>query len=425
MGSAMASGSVFSEGRVGSIRYSFPKDKIKVLLLENIHPSGLAMLKDEGFDVQTSPKAMEEAELVQAIQDVHILGIRSKTRVTEAVLHSAKRLLAVGCFCIGTDQVNLVEAERRGVPVFNAPFSNTRSVAELVIAEIVLLARKLGDRSGEMHQGMWNKSASGSFEVRGKTIGIVGYGHIGTQVSILAEAMGMRVIYYDIIPQLPLGNSSPCSSLDELLESADFVSLHVPKSDLTNGMIGPREIAKMKSGSYLINNARGTVVDLEALAGALKSGHLAGAAIDVFPLEPAKNGPNFSSPLQQCPNTILTPHIGGSTVEAQEKIGQEVATLLIKFVNGGSTVGAVNFPNLELPFSANSHRILSIHRNKPGVLRDINNIFAGLDTNVRTQVLGTTQEIGYLIVDVEKETSDETKEGISDLAASIRTRILY
>mmetsp|Transcript_19705 Transcript_19705/g.28682 ORF Transcript_19705/g.28682 Transcript_19705/m.28682 type:complete len:468 (-) Transcript_19705:97-1500(-) len=408
-----------------SIAYSFPKSKIKVLLLENISATAVKLFERQSFCVETIPKALSVEELKEKIADVHVLGIRSKTKVTAEVLDAAKRLLCVGCFCIGTDQVDLDYAQGIGIPVFNSPFANTRSVAELVTSEIIALSRQYPDRSMELHRGHWNKVSKGCWEVRGKTLGIVGYGHIGTQVAVLAESLGMHVVYYDIIPKLPLGNSQKCETLEELLEEADFVTLHVPKAVETVNLIGEKQIAMMKKGSYLINASRGTVVDLSALAKALNRGHVAGAAIDVFEKEPEKNGPGFQHPLQGCPNTILTPHIGGSTVEAQANIGEEVASALIKLVNHGATINAVNFPNLELPYHAECHRILNIHVNKAGVLRDINDIFARCDTNVRAELLGTTAAIGYLVVDVEKKTSDETKRLISELPASIRTRILY
>mmetsp|Transcript_5479 Transcript_5479/g.16332 ORF Transcript_5479/g.16332 Transcript_5479/m.16332 type:complete len:467 (+) Transcript_5479:152-1552(+) len=413
------------DSRTSSIKYSFPKNKIKVLLLENISSTAVKLFQSEGFTVETYPKALTNEELTERIADVHILGIRSKTKVTAAALNNAKRLLCIGCFCIGTDQVDLECAEKLGIPVFNSPFANTRSVAELVLAEVITLSRQLADRSSEMHRGEWNKVAKGCWEIRGKTLGIVGYGHIGTQVAILAEAFGMHVIYYDVVPKLPLGNSRACESLEELLDDADFVTLHVPRAPETVNLISEKEMAQMKKGAYLINASRGTVVDLTALAAALNRGHLAGAAVDVFEKEPERNGPGFQHVLQGCPNTILTPHIGGSTMEAQAKIGEEVTHALIRLVNHGSTINSVNFPNVELPFHAECHRILNVHINKAGVLRDINEIFAACDTNVRAEVLGTTKNIGYLVIDVEKQTSEETKQSISKLQASIRTRILY
>lgn len=410
---------------VTPLHFSFPKSKIRVLLLENVHQSALDIFENEGFQIETSPKALAEAELTERIRGVHVLGIRSKTRVTEAVLAAADKLLAVGCFCIGTDQVDLAAAESSGVPVFNAPFSNTRSVAELVLAEIIALSRTFVDKSADLHNGIWSKSAAGCNEVRGKVLGIVGYGHIGSQLSVMAEALGLAVIYYDIIPVLPIGRAVAVESMQELLRKADFVSLHVPRSPMTFNLIGNDELLSMKPGAKLINASRGTVVDVHALAEALKSGHIGGAAIDVFPTEPAKNGPGFESPLRGLANVILTPHIGGSTTEAQVNIGREVATSLTNYVNLGSTSTAVNFPRLDMPFSSNSHRVLNIHKNVPGVLRDINQILTDCGANVAAQLLSTSEQIGYIIIDVDKETGLETKEAISQLANSISTRILY
>jgi len=420
---------------------SFPKNKIKILLLENVHTVAVDLFNKQDFQVETLKGALTEEELKEKIKDVHALGIRSKTRVTASVLKEANRLLCIACFCIGTDQVDLDAAEERGVPVFNSPFSNSRSVAELMIAEIISLSRRLGDKTKEMHRGIWDKSAKDCHEIRGKTLGIVGYGHIGSQLSVLAEAMGMKVIYYDIVTVLALGNSRACESLDELLRTADFVTLHVPKTDQTFKMISAPQLQMMKKNSYLLNASRGTVVDLEALAEALKSGHLAGAAVDVYPVEPESNIKDWINVLQDCPNTILTPHIGGSTEEAQAAIGAEVAEKVIKLINTGATASAVNFPQVDLPQSPNSHRILNIHRNVPGVLKvtasprytnpnttnhilkHINSILA--ENNVVAQVLATHKQIGYLVLDVEKETSHTIKKEISQLAASLRTRILY
>jgi D-3-phosphoglycerate dehydrogenase / 2-oxoglutarate reductase len=404
---------------------SFPKEKINILLLENIHDSARQMFADEGFHVETMSTAMSEAELEQRIADVHVLGIRSKTYVSERVLANAKRLLSLGCFCIGTNQVELAAANRRGVPVFNAPFSNTRSVAEMVIAEIVFLARQLGDRSREVHAGKWRKVATNSFEVRGKTVGIVGYGHIGRQVGVLAETMGMRVIFYDRATKLSMGNNRVCGSLGELLAEADFVTLHVPATRETHEMIGAAELAQMKKGSYLINASRGTVVVIPALAAAIKSGHIIGAAIDVFPEEPESNGDGFVTELQNLPNVILTPHIGGSTGEAQAAIGREVATSLLKFVNAGHTTGAVNFPQVELAQPPGTHRILNVHRNVPGVLRDVNNIVSGLNANIAGQMLSTDADIGFLVMDLEQDVAGEVRDRIAALSTNIRTRILY
>ncbi|MCB1177890.1 MAG: phosphoglycerate dehydrogenase, partial [Leptospiraceae bacterium] len=322
---------------------SYPKDKINVLLLENIHENGFNLFKDDGFNVQLFKEAFSEEKLIEVLPKTHILGIRSKTNITAKALAHADRLLSIGCFCIGTNQVDLVEAEKKGIPVFNAPYSNTRSVAELVLAEVIMLARKASDQSMGMHVGKWNKVASGCFEVRGKTLGVVGYGHIGSQVSVIAESFGMRVVFYDIQTKLPLGNAKLCNSFEELLEESDFVTLHVPESPDTINLIGKKEIALMKKGSYLLNLSRGTVVDIDALVDALKSGHLAGAGIDVFPVEPASNKDPFESPLMGVPNVILTPHIGVSTEEAQKHIVLEVVCKMIKYVNNGTTPFCVNF----------------------------------------------------------------------------------
>jgi D-3-phosphoglycerate dehydrogenase len=404
---------------------SFPKEKIKVLLLENIHESANELFGAEHFHVERLTTALSEAELKKRIADVHVLGIRSKTQVSAAALAEARRLLTLGCFCIGTNQVELAAANKRGVPVFNAPFSNTRSVAEMVLAEIVFLARQLGDRSREVHEGKWRKVATGSYEVRGKTLGIIGYGHIGRQIGVLAEALGMRVMFYDRATKLPMGNNRSVSTLGELLGEADFVSLHVPATRETHEMIGKDELAAMKKGSYLLNASRGTVVQIQPLADALKSGHLAGAAIDVFPEEPESNGDGFVTPLQNLPNVILTPHIGGSTGEAQASIGREVATSLIRFVNTGTTTGAVNFPQIEAEQAPGTHRILNVHRNVPGVLRDVNRIVSDRNANIQAQMLSTDADIGYLIMDLDQDVSLDVRDDIAKLDTSIKTRILY
>jgi len=404
---------------------SFPKSEIKILLLENVHPVAHEAFASEGFHVETVKGALPEDELAAKVRDVHVVGLRSKTQITPRVLDEAKRLLTVGAFCIGTNQIALSHANKRGVPVFNAPFSNTRSVAELILAEIVMLSRHLGDRSREVHEGTWSKVAVGSHEVRGHTIGIVGYGHIGSQIGVLAEAFGMRVIFYDIIAKLPMGNNRAMSKLEDVLAEADFVTLHVPETPQTKNMIGAAELARMKKGACLLNASRGTVVDIDALAAALKTGHIGGAAVDVYPSEPASNSDGFQSPLRNLPNVILTPHIGGSTEEAQEAIGKEVSSALIKFVNQGATTGAVNFPQVELPASRGAHRILNIHRNQPGVLRDINKIVSDLDANIRAQLLSTDPDIGYLIMDLDQDVSQDVRKGVADLPASIRTRILF
>jgi D-3-phosphoglycerate dehydrogenase / 2-oxoglutarate reductase len=405
---------------------SFPKDQIKVLLLENVHQTAHEIFGGEGFQVEALKGSLPADELAAKIADVHVLGIRSKTQVRGDVLQHARRLLTLGCFCIGTNQVELDAANRRGIPVFNAPFANTRSVAELMIAEIVTLARQLGDRSREVHAGKWNKVAANCWEVRGKTLGIVGYGHIGRQLGVLAEGMGMRVLFYDIMSKLPMGNNAALPSLQELLAAADFVSLHVPETPSTKNMIGAGELAAMKKGAYLLNASRGSVVDIPALAAALKSGHIGGAAVDVYPEEPEKNNADgFVTPLQNLPNVILTPHIGGSTSEAQAAIGREVATSLVKFVNAGATTGAVNFPGVEPPETRGAHRILNVHRNVPGVLRDINKIVSDANANIQSQILATDSNIGYLVMDINRDVSNEVSKGIAALETNIRTRILY
>ena len=404
---------------------SFPKDQIKFLLLENVHQSAHELIRSEGFALEAVPRSLKEDELAQKLRDVHVLGIRSKTQVTARALAEARRLLSVGCFCIGTNQVDLAAANGRGVPVFNAPFSNTRSVAELIICEVIALARQLGDRSREVHEGRWRKAAAGSFEVRGKTLGVIGYGHIGSQVGVLAEALGMRVIFYDHTSKLPMGNNRACASLAELLAAADFVTLHVPATPQTEKMIGASELALMRAGSYLLNASRGSVVDLPALAEALRSGHLSGASVDVYPDEPESNSDGFATPLRGLPNVLLTPHVAGSTIEAQEAIGREVATSLIKFVNAGATTGAVNFPQVEVPQARGAHRILNAHRNVPGVLRDINRIVSEKGANIQAQVLATDPNIGYLVMDLDQDVSSDVKKGIAALPTSIKTRILY
>jgi D-3-phosphoglycerate dehydrogenase len=404
---------------------SFPKSEIKVLLLENIHPVAAETLRGEGFQVETAKSALPESELVQRARDIHVLGIRSKTQVTPAVLGDARRMLTVGAFCIGTNQIALGHANRAGVPVFNAPFSNTRSVAELILAEVVMLSRHLGDRSREVHDGRWRKLASGSHEVRGRTIGIVGYGHIGSQVGVLAEAFGMRVVFFDVVAKLPMGNNRALARLEDVLDVADFVTLHVPETAQTRNLIGAAELGRMRPGACLLNASRGTVVAIDALADALRRGHIGGAAIDVYPDEPESNSDGFASPLRGLPNVILTPHIGGSTEEAQEAIGREVATALIKYVNTGATTRAVNFPQIELPLSPGAHRILNVHRNVPGVLRDINRIVSDHNANIRAQVLSTDPDIGYLIMDLDQDLSQDVKRAIAGLDTSIKTRILF
>jgi D-3-phosphoglycerate dehydrogenase len=404
---------------------SFPKDQIKVLLLENIHQLAHDMFRGEGYQVEALSTALGEEALIERIKDVHILGIRSKTQVSEAVLARANRLLTIGAFCIGTNQIDLKGAKSRGIACFNAPFGNTRSVAEMVLAEVVMLARRLGQRSAEMHQGIWRKVSADCHEVRGKTLGIVGYGNIGTQVGALAEHFGMRVIFYDVVSKLPHGNTRGCNTLAEVLKNSDFLTLHVPATPTTKWMIGPKELEQMKKGSHLINASRGTVVVIPALVEALKSGHLAGAAIDVFPEEPESNINDYHTPLQGLENVILTPHIGGATEEAQANIGEEVPTSLIRYINSGSTLRSVNLPEVNLAPTTDTHRILNIHKNVPGVLSEINRIVAGLGANIQAQALATDADVGYLVLDTDRAVSNEVKAAIEALKTSIRTRILY
>ena len=408
---------------------SFPKDKIHVVLLEGIHPSAVQTFSEDGYTtVQTHKSTLEGDALVQAVHDAHIVGIRSRTKLTAEVLGHARRLITVGCFCIGTDQVDLAFAAERGVPVFNAPFSNTRSVAELVIAELILLIRGVPARNAQLHRGIWNKSAEGAHEVRGKTLGIVGYGHIGTQVGVLAEALGMRVIYYDIVTTLALGNAMPVKSLDALLSQADVVTLHVPDTPLTRGMMGAREIARMKPGASLINASRGLVVDIEALSAALEGGRLLGAALDVFPEEPTGRDEQFRSPLCRLDQVILTPHIGGSTEEAQESIGVEVAEKLVRYSNLGATLTAVNFPEVSLSDHPGMHRVIHIHQNRPGLLSQINNVFSRHGLNICSESLETNARIGYVVIDVEAKATADTqavRQELEHIDGTIRTRVLY
>lgn len=404
---------------------SYPKEKINVLLLENIHPAAVGIFHSERFKVEVVAGSLGPDDLAHRVKSAHILGIRSKTQLTAEVLNNARRLLAVGAFCIGTNQIDLRAAASLGLPVFNAPFSNTRSVAELVISHIIALLRRIPEKSQAAHKGMWLKSAEGSFEARGKTVGIVGYGHIGSQVSVMAEALGMNVIYFDIVAKLGLGNAKSISDLDQLLASSDLVTLHVPATPATEYMIDKRAISKMKNGSYLINYSRGNVVDIDALAGGLSDGRIAGAAIDVFPEEPKAKGEAFSSRLQGLDNVILTPHIGGSTLEAQENIGTEVAEKLVKFMNNGSTTFAVNVPQVELPVQEGSHRILHFHKNEPGVLQRINSLFGEKKINVLAQYLMTDPEVGYLVMDVSKEVDVDILGDLKKIPETIRARILY
>jgi len=407
-------------------KFSLDKNKINVLLLEGIHQSAVNAFKEAGYtNVEYLKTALDGAELDQKIKDVHILGIRSRTNLTTEVLKKAKKLFAVGCFSIGTNQVDLKAAKNFGIPVFNAPFSNTRSVAELVIAEIIMLMREVPAKNAAAHRGAWLKAAQNSFEVRGKNLGIIGYGHIGTQVSILAESLGMNVFYYDIEKKLNIGKAVTCHSLDELLRISDAVTLHVPENELTANMISAPQLALMRKGSLLINASRGSVVDYTAVARALKEGLLAGAAADVFPYEPSSNDEQFVSVLQEFDNVILTPHIGGSTSEAQENIGLEVTEKLIRYSDNGSTIGAVNFPQISLQQNKNKQRFLHIHKNMPGLLKDINYVFTAKDINIASQFLQTDTEIGYVIIDTESQTGEVILQELKDIPHTIRARMLY
>ena len=407
-------------------KVSLNKDKIKILLLEGLHPSSLEVLQQAGYtNIEYHKGSLAGEELLEAVKDAHFIGIRSRTQLTPEVFAAAKKLTAVGCFCIGTNQVDLDEAMRCGIPVFNAPFSNTRSVAELVLGELLLLLRGIPEKNAKAHRGEWIKSADNSFEARGKTLGIIGYGHIGTQLGILAENLGMRVCFYDIESKLTLGNATQVASLSELLNKSDVISLHVPETPETQNIMGAEEFARMKPGSIFINAARGTVVDIDALCSALESKHIAGAAIDVFPVEPKTNNDPFESPLLQFDNVILTPHIGGSTQEAQENIGIEVAGKLVKYSDNGSTLSAVGFPEVSLPEHRGCSRLLHIHENRPGVLNQITTIFASEGINIAAQFLQTGAEIGYVVIDVETERSKEALAKLKTIEGTIRARILH
>lgn len=407
-------------------RLSLDKSKLKFLLLEGIHPSALEVLNRDGYhQVETHAQALAGSELLEAIGDAHFVGLRSRTRLTEEVLSLAPKLTAIGCFCIGTNQVDLPAAARRGIPVFNAPFSNTRSVAELVLGEIIMLVRGIPEKNAIQHRGGWVKSAAHSYEVRGKTLGIIGYGHIGTQIGVLAEQLGMSVIFYDIEAKLALGNARPMPTLEALLAAADVVSLHVPETPATQNMIAAPQLAKMQRGSYLINASRGTVIDIDALVDALDAKHLQGAAIDVFPAEPKGNDDPFVSPLVRFDNVILTPHIGGSTAEAQANIGVEVAAKLIRYSNNGSTASAVNFPEVSLPEHTGKCRLLHIHKNVPGVLARINERFSLAGINIAAQYLQTSAEVGYVVIDVDASASEIALDQLASIEGTIRCRILY
>jgi D-3-phosphoglycerate dehydrogenase len=407
-------------------RHSLPKDRINFLLLEGVHDRAVSGIRQAGYDnLRVESTALEPDALAAALSGVHFLGIRSRSRITEELLEAADKLTAIGCFCIGTDQVDLDAARKRGIPVFNAPYANTRSVAELVLAEIIVLMRGVPEKNMAAHRGEWLKTASGSHEVRGKTLGIVGFGHIGSQLGILAEGIGMNVIFHDIVDKLPLGNARQAAGLEEVLEQSDIVSLHVPDTDQTRGMIGERELALMQTGSRLINASRGKVVDIPALAEALRSRHLAGAAIDVFPAEPSGTDERFVSELQGMDNVLLTPHIGGSTREAQENIALDVATKLVRYSDNGSTMGAVNFPEVALPDHATARRILHIHRNEPGVLQSVNAVFSEAGVNIVAQYLQTMPDVGYVVMDAETGDARRIVRGLEAIPATIRTRFLY
>lgn len=404
---------------------SLSKDKIRILLLEGIDPTAVQHFSAAGYaQVDVERGTLPVGELAERLQDVHFVGIRSRTHLTETLLAQASKLTAVGCFCIGTDQVHMAAARRLGIPVFNAPYGNTRSVAELVLAEIILLLRGIPGRNAAAHRGQWLKSSEGSHEVRGKTLGIVGYGHIGMQLGVLAEGLGMHVLFYDTAPKLPLGNARPAANLKEVLRDAHVVSLHVPDTPSTRGLMGERELGAMKVGSHLVNASRGGVVDIPALARAIRSGHLSGAAVDVFPEEPASTHERFSSELQGLDNVLLTPHIGGSTHEAQQNIAVDVATKLIQYSDNGSTVGAVNFPEVSLPDHKSARRILHIHRNEPGVLTAVNRVLAANQVNIAGQYLQTMPDVGYVVMDVETDDVAPLLDGLGALEATIRTRWL-
>ncbi|WP_410472851.1 phosphoglycerate dehydrogenase [Faucicola mancuniensis] len=405
---------------------SLGKDKIRFLMLEGLHDNAFKVLKDAGYtNVEAISTALDEAELIEKIKDAHFIGIRSRTNLTRAVLEKAEKLIAIGCFCIGTNQVDLDAARELGIPVFNAPYSNTRSVAELVLAEIIMLMRGVPEKNAVVHRGGWGKSAKDSYEVRGKTLGIVGYGSIGSQLSVLAENLGMKVIYHDAITKLPMGNARQVGSLEELLKNADVVTLHVPDLPETRNMITAKELAMMKPKSHLINAARGKCVDIDALAEALKSGHLIGAAIDVFPKEPKSASEEFESPLRQFDNVILTPHIGGSTQEAQANIGLEVAEKFVRYSDMGDTLSAVNFPNVTIPFKDGTHRLLHIHKNVAGVLSQINLSFAEAGINILAQNLMTEGDVGYLVMDVDDDDSAKALERLRAVPETIKVRVLF
>ena len=407
---------------------SFPREDIRILLLEGISATAIDSFRAAGYTkVEWHPSALPRDQLLEAAASAHIIGLRSRTQLDAEVIAHARRLMAVGCFCIGTNQVDLEAAAERAIPVFNAPYSNTRSVAELVAAEAVMLLRRIPERNAECHRGGWSKSAEGSYEVRGKTLGIVGYGHIGTQVGLLAESLGMRVLYHDIDTQLALGNAEAAASLDDLLQRSDVVTLHVPDTPATRGMFGATQLARMRHGAVLINASRGTVVDIEALSESLRAGALAGAAVDVFPSEPKGRDDTFESPLRGMDNVILTPHVGGSTQEAQANIGVEVSAKLLRYSDNGSTLSAVNFPEVSLPEHAGSRRLLHVHRNEPGMLSRVNELFSRSSVNVDAQYLRTSPRLGYVVIDI-SATPEEARElckALGEIPGTLRTRLLH
>jgi D-3-phosphoglycerate dehydrogenase len=408
------------------LNFSLGKQKIKILLLEGVHPSAVEIFKAAGYEnIDYYPAALPEDELLEKIAGAHFVGIRSRTQLNAQVFATAKKLIAVGCFCIGTNQVDLKAATEHGVIVFNAPFSNTRSVAELVIAEAIMLMRGIPEKNAKAHRGEWLKSASDSYEVRGKTLGIIGYGNIGSQISVMAESVGMKVRFYDTVTKLPLGNAEQVRNLKELLQQADVVSLHVPDTKSTRGLMGAKELAAMKPGAMLINAARGQIVDIDGLCKLLESKHLGGAAIDVFPVEPKSNQDEFLSPLRQFDNVILTPHIGGSTQEAQANIGIEVAEKIVVYSDNGTSTSAVNFPQVALPAHANTHRLLHVHRNIPGVISGINQLFSQYNINVAAQYLQTNDRVGYVVVDIEAEYSNDAIAALKAIEGTIRCRVLF
>lgn len=407
------------------MKFSFPKNKIKVLLLEGIHPDAAAKLKEEGYPVELLSGSLEENELAEKIKDIFILGIRSRTKITQKVLDNAPRLLAIGAFCIGTNQIDLKAAAQKGVAVFNAPYSNTRSVVELAIGEMIMLMRRTFDMSRQLHEGKWNKSAKNSFEIRGKTLGIIGYGNIGQQLSVVAESLGMQVYYYDVNEKLAMGNAQCCESLAQLLQLSDVVSIHVDGRKENTNMFSSNEFAQMKQGSYLLNLSRGSVVDLEALKQNIENGKIAGASIDVYPKEPKQKQADYTTCLQNMKNVILTPHVGGSTEEAQRNIADFVPKHIIQYINTGNSSLSVNLPQINLTQQSNSHRMLHIHRNVPGVMAKINTIFAKYDLNIVGQYLKTNEEIGYLIIDVNKNYDADVIKELKDLQDTIKLRVLY